>query len=64
MMKNLEDYMFRHRFAECDKIKVRVFLYLHFATDAYLTRTALHYLSFGIPRFVSRSYLGLPDDPV
>lgn len=61
-MKKVEQYMNLHQFLEADKKKVRDFLYGEQATDAYLTRTDLHYVSCGIPGIASRSQLGLQDN--
>ncbi len=63
-MKKIEDYMTLHQFLEADKKKVRDFLHAEQATDAYLTRTNLHYFSCGIPGVISRSLLGLQDNYV
>ena len=61
-MKKVEQYMSQHQFLEADKKKVRDFLRAERATDAYLTRTDLHFVSSGIPGIVSRSHLGLQDN--
>lgn len=62
VIEKVEKYMDKHQFLDADKKKVRDFLRTEQATDAYLTRKELYFISGDIPGVVGRSQLGLQDN--